>query len=251
MAGVFLFVPVAALAAAILGGRLAVLRLHAWAKSNSEAARRWQKRLVAPFLVASLVFFLVKDALGFLSPDLRRSISTAAIVTFVLTVILTGALLPDEDPQPSARTRSARAFSAWLGAAFSYVVTGYFGLLLVLAFAVAALLGAELLTKWPQELGGVKAKCGVLDLAVDKFSPEMLTLLVPTATSASSTLKVARSHQLEVFSTSGPWLIRTPEPSASAPLRRSIRLPSEAVLSVEWVAGATPLPAGNRACKAS
>ena len=251
MAGVFLSIPVAGLAAALFGARNAVLRLNSWAKSNRGSAQRWQKRVLVPLIVASVAYLLAKEKLWFLAIEARGWIAIGAVFTFVLAVILTGVLLPDGDQQSSQdRASGVRdSISSWLGSVISYVVTGYFGLLLVLAFAIAALLGAELLAKWPQELGGVKAKCGVLDLAVEKLSPEMLSLLVPSASNMPPALKVARSHQLEVFSTSGPWLIRTPEPGASAPLRRSIRLPNEVVLSVEWVASATPLPSGNRPCQ--
>jgi hypothetical protein len=66
--------------------------------------------------------------------------------------------------------------------------------------------------------------------------------------SASSPTRIVRSHQLEVYSTSGPWLIRTAEAAASSPIRRSIRIPDQAVRSVEWVTRATPSAQGTRAC---
>ena len=56
----------------------------------------------------------------------------------------------------------------------------------------------------------------------------MLTESPPGGTSAS---RVVRSHPLEVYSTSGPWLVRVPTAAASAPLRRSLRLPDQAQLA--------------------
>jgi hypothetical protein len=252
MAGLFLSIPVAVLAAAVLGGRKALLGLNAWAQANPGSAGVWQRRLLFPVLLASLALLLASDKLTFLAPALREALVPASATAFVLTAVLTGVLAPETPARSSAfRPSTAGTISRWLGTAFSYVVTGYFGVLFLLLFAVAALLGAELLTRWPQELGGVKPKCAVLDIAVNQLSPEMLSLLVPAQGNPAPGQEIARSHQLEVFSTSGPWLIRTPEPGASAPLRRSIRLAEQAVRSVEWVARATPLPQGNRACPTS
>ena len=75
----------------------------------------------------------------------------------------------------------------------------------------------------------------------------MLTESPPGGTSASS---VVRSHPLEAYPTSGPWLVRVPAAAASAPLRRSLRLPDQAVRSVEWVGRGTPEPAHGQGCPA-
>ena len=122
---------------------------------------------------------------------------------------------------------------------------------LVGLFIAAALSGSMLLARWPQELGGVRPKCGVLDLAVDQLSPDLARLLVlpqASAPSASAVPAIARSHRLEVYSTSGPWLIQWPDPSASEAKGRSIRLAEQAVRSAEWFAPDTPFADASRAC---
>lgn len=251
IAGIFLAVPVAALAGLLAGLYKATGLLHGWAGTHPQQAGRWRHRVLFPLLLAAITYLVSQDALGFLSAEARRVGAGVSLFVFVAAAVLTGVLQADDTAGGEDRS-AARGLTVvrWLGGVYAHLVTAYFGLLAALAFGVAALLGAGWLDRWPQELGGVKAKCGVLDLATEKLSPELLGFLAPLPADAASAPKVVRSHPLEVYSTTGPWLIRSADPSASTPGRRSIRLPNDAVLSVEWVGLATPRPAGARPCPA-
>ena len=260
MAGLILSVPVALLAGSIWAIRAGVLSLRAGMLRHPQAAVLVNQKLLPGALLLAAVGFVVLSCLP------RGTLPEAAVTwagALVIAVMVAGAVLSTELPvtgagesgaavaTPSHIRGALRTLRGAIGALMGTLFTAYFGLLFAGLFVLAAFFGATLLAKWPQELGGVRPKCGVLDLAVDQLSPELARLLVLPqlpAPAASAVPAIARSHRLEVYSTSGPWLIRSPEPSASAPLRRSIRLAEQAVRSVEWVARATPLPDASRAC---
>ena len=112
---------------------------------------------------------------------------------------------------------------------------------MLLTFFLAAFVGAYLLRFVPQEFGGVRPKCAVLDLAQDQLSPELAGLLLAPVLQRGGSA-VQRSRPLDVYSTSGPWLVRVPQAAASAP-PHALRLPENVVRSVEWLAE-TNRPAG-------
>lgn len=139
-----------------------------------------------------------------------------------------------------ASVRRGGKISSWLGwlaRAAGYVVTAFFalwiGLLLFLLLILAVGYGAIALNYVPQELGGVKPKCGVLDLSPEQLSPELRTLIASPGQQLDPSSKVVRSIPLEVFTTSEPWLVHLPRAAVGGP-PRSIRLDGKVVLSVEW-----------------
>jgi hypothetical protein len=256
MAGLFLFLPVAGLAAALWTLLRVGKWLRAWAKRNASRTVAWREKRLP---LVSFAALLATGATS-LMPDGDVQKWTLRVGLGVLfTVIVTVALLEPNVPRQRTNAIEAKengsklgralgAFFGVLGNIFALFFTAYIGLALVMLFIVAAMLGAWLLAKWPQEFGGVKPKCAVLDLAVDQLSPEAAALLIGANLQLPSGKSIARSRHLEVFSTSGPWLIRVHDSTGATQLRRSLRLPEQTVRSVEWVGRATPKPQEGMAC---
>jgi hypothetical protein len=167
-------------------------------------------------------------------------VESVGIVVFVICIVF-GLLFLSAGADGSRSTSGAETERAnvrrWqkMGEAALHVGGALVALLIVLpvvmAFALALLYGAIAVRHVPQEFGGVKPKCAVLDLSPEQLSSELRSLLANPDENLDS--KVVRSRPLEVFSTSEPWLIRLPSPGGRGP-QRSIRLDGKAVLSVEW-----------------
>ena len=124
----------------------------------------------------------------------------------------------------------------------------YFGALLLALLLLAGFGGALLLTTWPQELGGVKPKCAIMDIAIEHLSPELAGSLVAHPATSASAPKIQQSRPLAIYSTTGPWLVRPAELTASSPRHRSIRVPDVAVRSVEWLDSESDSRTAKPAC---
>jgi hypothetical protein len=242
IAGLLLLVPSAGLAALLWLLHAGVLRLQAWSRAHAGLSRRVQDKGLSPFMIACLAVYLLCEFAFDGAPaavGVKRAVAVAFLIAFVLEVVL-AAQTPTPDSGRSAATLLSvprRMFSA----AWSAAVVAYFGLLLLLTFFLAAFVGAYVLRFVPQEFGGVRPKCAVLDLAQEQLSPELASLLVaPVAQRGGST--VQRSRPLDVYSTSGPWLVRVPQAAASGP-PHALRLSEQVVRSVEWLTEART-PAG-------
>lgn len=256
IAGVFLAFPVALLAGTLWLLYGVARRIRQWALDNASRTARTRDRYLPAVALASMLAVALDDLVA--DEAVRRWVFATAVAALVAATV-TGALLAPETP--TKRPGRASAAGTWpgvlfgaiartVGAAVGALFTAYIGAVLILAFAAAALVGSQLLSKWPQELGGVKPKCAILDLAVDQLSPEVASMLAGPPADGAAASRIVRSHRLEVYSTSGPWLVRVPAAAASAPPRRSLRLPDQAVRAVEWVGRGTPQAGPDQGCPA-
>jgi hypothetical protein len=253
MSGLFICVPIVAFTVLLFFGKKFVAWLRAWAFANPGSALLVKNRILLPLLLGSIAIIILQGRFILQLPEHGALLQNIALFTFLAAFFLFSIVNIEEDIPADTKAASTgnwltnffRKVAASANKFVTVVLTGYFGSIVFAIYFAAAVYGAGLLGKWPQELGGVKAKCGVLDLAVEKLSPEMLTLMLPLPASAqpkSNTADVhpvVRSRQLLVYSTAGPWLIRVADPgeneAGKAPRIRSLRLPNESVLSVEWV----------------
>lgn len=242
VAGVLLLLPSAGLALCLWLLYVTGLKVKSWSAENAEKSNAIQTKVLSSIFVTCDVVYFGGKALP-PSPTVELAQGAAASV-FVVSMIVGGLLAAGTSRQSSTRSGSVRASVQThplriVEAIWSYVVIAYFGALLLASFFLTAFVGAYILRFVPQEFGGVKAKCAVLDLSRDQLSPELAALLIDSTTAPAPGSNVVRSRRLDVFSTSGPWLVRVPDNAASATMR-SMRLSEPAVRSVEWLGRATP-----------
>jgi len=248
VAGCVLFLPIAGLA--VLGWGLYRLgaALKAWSQRDAARAQALQARLLGPLLTLCVLGLVLNQALpaSWSVPGLARVMGPVIVVLVFLSAVL-GAHRERRAHASPTRKGAWRQVAHGVTVFWRWVMALYFGLLLLLIFLIATFAGALVLRYVPQEFGGVAAKCAILDLAADQLSPELAALLIEPAL-APTQAAVLRSQRVAVFSTAGPWLVRVPDPAASAAMRRSLRLSEQAVRSVEWVGRATPTGASGRGC---
>lgn len=134
--------------------------------------------------------------------------------------------------------RAGPIFGQALGNAFQasvgFAMIASIGLQILVLFLMSALLGSKALENLPPELGGVHPKWAILDLDTSNLSLRMQSKLVDATRDTSTASGVRASIPLEVYSTSGPWLVRIPSSDVPA-ARPSLRLEADAVRSVEWL----------------
>lgn len=233
VAGTLLLIPPVALCLGLWGVWRSAKRLAAWAAKEPQRKARVPNALIVGFLVGMVTVFF---------PDPVQTVGIFFGVGCFLYLLMYFAAADESRSTSEATTKSTsvgrwRKVSSWLGHAALYLWTAavalWIGLFLVGVFALAVVLGAGALSYIPQEFGGVKPKCGVLDLSPEQLSAELRSLIASPGEHLDPSLKVVRSRPLEVFTTSEPWLVRLPSPEAGVPAR-SIRLDGKAVLSVEW-----------------
>ena len=233
VAGTLLLIPPAALCLALWGVWRSAKDLAAWAAEVPERKNR--------VLGALLVTFVLGQMVGLIG----GWVSTLALVVSVSAVpyLYMVASTAYESASPSNATIQSPNVKWWqkvlgcLGKGALYlwgsIMAFLFGLILLLLFVLAVGYGAIALKYVPQEFGGVKPKCGVLDLSPEQLSPELRSLIISPGEHLDPSSKVVRSRPLEVFTTREPWLVRLPGAAAGVPAR-AIRLDGKAVLSVEW-----------------
>ena len=247
VAGFMIAIPVATLAASCWGIYRLSGALRRWSRLNEQASLAVQKKVLTPMILIGFLalvprYFLVDGSTA------ATAFGTIAGVLISSAVILSAVLATgadhDRERHPRDREYSNNAIRIvaitlhYVSAVLNSFMTVYFGLLFVLIFLAAAFYGAYALRFLPQEFGGVRAKCGILDLVTDQLSPELTMLLVEPRPSNAERSSVLRSKRLAVYSTSGPWLIRL-ETEEDHP-HRSFRIADSAVKSVEWVSATTP-----------
>lgn len=233
VAGTLLLIPPVALYLVLWGVWRSAKDLAAWAAK----VPKWKKDSVSIALFVTLVLGFTVAGKG------GGWVSILGIVFAVSSIPYLFLVLTNEPSSPSNATVESANVKWWqkllscLGHSALYLwgtlMALSFGLLLLLLFVLAVGYGAIALKHVPQEFGGVKPKCGVLDLSPEQLSPELRSLIASPGEHLDPSSKVVRSRPLEVFSTSEPWLIRLPSAAVGVPAR-SIRLDGKAVLSVEW-----------------
>lgn len=231
--GTLLLIPPVALCLFFWGVWRSAKMLAAWAAEVSGRKERVSRALLVAFVLAMIVG-IVGD--GRISVVGMIIFSSTIIYFFIFQVVA------NESSSPSSATIRSESVEwwqkglSWIGKGALYVWSAVLvllsGVFLLLLFVLAVGYGSIALKYVPQELGGVKPKCGVFDLSPEQLSPELRSLIV-SGDHLDPSSKVIRSRSLEVFTTSEPWLIRMPGPADGVPAR-SIRLDGKAVLSVEW-----------------
>ena len=232
--GILLLIPPVALCLFFWGVWRSVKMLAAWAAKVSGRKERVSNALLVSFVLAMIVG-IVGD--GWVSIVGMVVFLSSIVYFFIFHVVASESSSHSSSTIESWNVVSWQKWLSWTGKAALYVWSALLVLLsgvsLLLLFVVAVGYGSIALKYVPQELGGVKPKCGVLDLSPDQLSPELRSPIVSPGDHLDPSSKVIRSRPLEVFTTSEPWLIRMPGPADGAPAR-SIRLDGKAVLSVEW-----------------
>jgi hypothetical protein len=233
VAGTLLLIPPIALCLVLWGVWRSAKRLAAWAAKDPKRKAGVPNSLLGGFLLGMVTVVVL--------PDPVKPVGVffgVGCFLYFATYLAAGGELPKTSDAitESASVGHWRKVLSWLGNAAIYL-WGFFlalwiVLLLVLVFALAVLYGAIAVRHVPQEFGGVKPKCGVLDLSPEQLSAELRSLITASP-GENLDSKVVRSRPLEIFSTSEPWLVRLPSPGVGVP-PRSIRLDGKAVLSVEW-----------------
>ena len=234
VAGTLLLIPPVALCLALWGVWRSAKDLAAWA---AKVPKRKDRVSIALFVNFILGVIVAVSAGGWVS--IVGIVFSVSSVPYLFMVLSTA----NESSSPSDATIESATVKWWqkvlscLGHGALYLwgasLALLFGFLLLMLFALAVGYGAIALKYVPQEFGGVKPKCGVLDLSPEQLSPELRSLIASPGEHLDPSSKVVRSRPLEVFTTSEPWLVRLPSPAAGVPAR-SIRLDGKAVLSVEW-----------------
>jgi hypothetical protein len=250
VAGFLLSLPVVVLSGAAWLIYKGSALLRAWGKQNRTEAIFLQARVLSPMAGVSAVVFVV--SIWFITEESQQKWIQGICLAVILLGMALGAIVTPEnehkhEPSPAPLTRRSPWFrlmhQCWGALVFlaAYGVKAYFVVTFFFLFFTAAFAGAAILRYLPQELGGVKPKCAILDIIVEQVSPELALILLPPSGTAPVT-KVVRSKQINVYSTTGPWLIRTPDASTTGQAR-SLRLSSSAVGSVEWLrTGACEIP---------
>ncbi len=247
VAGALLLIPPVALCLALWGVWLSAKFLAAWAAKEPRRKVRVQNMLTGGMLLGMGMLSFFADPVETVGAFLT-GVSFLYLLIYLYaadrfsstseTPTEAGKLLPStSDTTESSRLGPWQKVLKGLGRAVVWAWTGlmaaWIGLLLIGVFAIVVLIGAFAIKYVPQELGGIRPKCGLLDLSPEQLSPEIRSLIVSPGEPLDPSAKVIRSKPLEVFSTSDPWLIRVPNPAGVGP-PRSIRLDGKAVLSVEW-----------------
>ncbi len=238
VAGTLILVPITALGLIIWGIVRSAMALAAWAAQGS---KRGKGVIIALLVTMGLSFTAASRGGGWL-PFLWI---VFALISIFHLIMVGASIQTNESSSPtdapikseSARLKWLRKVGSGLGQTALYswgtVIALLFGLVLLMILAGTARLGAIAVTHIPQEFGGVKPKCGILDLSLEQLSPEIRSLLLSSGQPLDPSSKVVRSRPLAVFTTSEPWVIRLPSAAVREPAR-SIRLDGNAVLSVEW-----------------
>lgn len=235
VAGALLLIPPTVLCLVLWSMWLIAKRLAAWAAACPNRKGRVSNTLLGSVFLSMFVAMSVKNS----------SVVNGAFSVFIVSIFFWLLFLnASEEPFPATATAPIGASPPrWrrlldpLGRILLYLWGGALALnlsiLLLLILFLAVLFGANALTHVPQEFGGVKPKCGVLDLVPEHLSPELRTLLVGSDLSIDPKSKVLRSKPLDVYATNHPWLIRV-RGTLAGEHTRSIRLSGGAVQSVEW-----------------
>lgn len=232
--GILLLIPPVALCLFFWGVWRSVKMLAAWAAKVSGRKERVSNALLVSFVLAMIVG-IAGD--GWVNIVGMVVFSSSIIYFFIFHIVANESSSPSSATIESGNVEWWQKGLSWTGKAALYVWSAVLvllsGVFLLLLFVLAVGYGSIALKYVPQELGGVKPKCGVLDLSPEQLSPELRSLIVSPGDHLDPSSKVIRSRPLEVFTTSEPWLIRMPSPADGVPAR-SIRLDGKAVLSVEW-----------------
>jgi hypothetical protein len=233
VAGALLLLPPGALC---LAGWLlwrGIKRAAAWAAKRPGGTQRVSNALGAAWMLGIAVVAFAPN------PMVANGAMFLFITAFALSIAFAAANEESPGTAPSARETSASsrhwvsAFLERLGVFLMGLAMLLMALLPLILFVGSVLFGAIALTHVPQEFGGVKPKCAVIDLVPEQLSPELLTLLVGNSPNPSAS-KVLRSQRLELYTTSAPWLVRVHDSVPGAGSSRSLRLGDSAVRSVEW-----------------
>jgi len=256
VAGALMLIPPVALCLAMWGVWRSAKWLVAWAAEADRRKARVQNALTSGILLGCGLLGLGK----LLSRDSLKIVGIlffTGCFLYLVIYFLAGGEAPatshatkegasgdasstSDATKEAASVRRRGKISSWLGwlaRGVGYIWTAlvalWIGLLLLLLLILAVGYGAIALNYVPQELGGVKPKCGVLDLSPEQLSPGLRTLIASPGQDLDPSLKVVRSIPLDIFTTTEPWLIHLPSATVGAP-PRSIRLDGKVVLSVEW-----------------
>lgn len=233
VAGTLLLIPPVALCLFFWGVWRSAKDLAAWAAKVPKRKERVSIALFVTFVFGTIVAVSGGDRVRIVGLVLLLS----SAYFFVVLSITNESSSPSYATIKSANVKWWQKWLSRLGHGalnlWAAIITLLSGLLLLLLFIVAVGYGSIALKYVPQELGGVKPKCGVFDLSPEQLSPELRSLIASPGDHLDPSSKVIRSRPLEVFTTSEPWLIRMPGPADGVPAR-SIRLDGKAVLSVEW-----------------
>jgi hypothetical protein len=241
VAGLFLSLPILLFVLTVWAFLTTLRRLSEWAPAHLRAHLPWLTPL-------SSIVFLIALAVSVI-PAVRSTWLIASLwVSVVLLALLVGVASPSEHTTERAESmrpasslaRASGRVSHAMERVLVWLFAGSIYLALLWFLVAGPIFGAVLLAKWPQEFGGVQPKCAVLDLATDQLSSEMASLLIASATPVTGAPPVVRSIQVQVYSTAGPWLVRTRGPNDSSAHPRSLRIPDQAVRTVEWVSKGTP-----------
>ncbi len=243
VAGVLLLLPSAGLVLCLWLLYVSGINLIAWSATHSKKSNLVQRRVIGPIMTICGLVYLSSKVLPQSLINEKFQILMAGIV--LVSMIFGTILAAGTSAVGSTKSKEVLTFAPnLLVIIWGFVIKVYLFTLLLITFLMAAFSGAYILRYVPQEFGGVKPKSAILDLATDQVSPELVTLLSNQSLSEASTSKIVRTKMLEVFSTSGPWLIRVPgQPTSTS--TRSFRIPEQAVKTVEWVSNAAHLPRNN------
>lgn len=254
VAGLLMGLPLAALVLATLGVRLLLRRWVAWEaarRGRRETTNRWLGTLQTVGLFGVVLAAVLDDWVAAdLEPVVRAlgGLLVAAFVAYVVLVVSrdeggsgSGLARPRRYGSavagrelPAGRSRATRVLSAvsrsanWL---MGVLVMAYLALVVVAVVGVTMLLGLVWLPLLPQELGGAKPRCLVLDIDTRQLSaPLVADLFDGAAAPESGGPATRRTRGLAVhFSGNDLLLLRVKDaPKAAA---RTIELRRDAVVA--------------------
>lgn len=236
VSGVVLLILPAGLGLSVIILRTYAIRLAEWTEKGGKRADQTVQTITLSLLLSLALMIICWSTM----------LGTPVMILFAAVTLFCGlyfsnvqinesksATSPNAQTPKSKEWRLAAKVGNLLLHLWGMLISINIAIMVLLLFLLAAWYGASALTRIPQELGGIQAKCGILDLVVDELSLELRALVIEPATLINPLAKIVRSKPMKVFATSGPWLVRVRDPLSSAHTR-SLRIDSNAVRSVEW-----------------
>jgi hypothetical protein len=232
-AGLLLFVPPAAVVAALFGLWKGLQRVASWERRRPGVRRRIDNVLTVLVLVGMLGTVLVDGLRRWIA--VPQYMSGVFIGAFVLGFGVNIALAMARPEPPTAvvdserRGRGVVRVLGWIGRALGGILVVNLGLLFALLILMSILIGAlKWLPELPQSLGGGAPRCAYFDVDVTKVSPELINELfepAPSRETAVAAKGARRSRQVLVYHSGGDYVLfklpGTPSAGPTYELKRS------------------------------
>lgn len=252
VAGLLMGLPLAALVLAALGARLLLRRWVAWEtarRGRRETTNRWLGTLQTIGLFGVVLAAVLDDRVAADLEPLVRALGGLLVTSFVAYVVLavarddvgSGLVRPRRYGSavagrelPTGRSRATRILSAvsrsanWL---MGVLVMAYLALVVIAVVGVTMLLGLVWLPLLPQELGGAKPRCLVLDVDTRQLSAPLVADLFDGAAAPDSDGPAVRRTREVAVHFSGNDLLLLRVRSAPKAAARTIELRRDAVVA--------------------